>query len=43
MQVILIIGITLVLSVGMIFVCSFLSGKTKKFMDKLSGNDNSKK
>lgn len=39
MQVILIIGITLILSVGMIFICSFLSGKSKNFMNKLSGKD----
>lgn len=39
MQVILIIGITLILSVGMIIICSFLSAKSKNFMDKVSGKD----
>lgn len=43
MQVIIIIGVTLVLSVGMIFICSFLSGKSKKFMDKLTGNKSDEK
>ena len=42
MKVILIIGITLVLCIGMILVCTFLSGKSKKFMVKLSGNDKNK-
>lgn len=37
MKVILIIGITLVLCVGMILLCTFLSGKSKKFIDKLLG------
>ena len=36
MKVILIIGITLVLCVGMILICTFLTGKSKKFIDKLS-------
>lgn len=39
MQVLLIIGISLILSVGMIFICAFLSGKGKKIIDKLSGNN----
>lgn len=42
MQVILIIGITLILCVGMILVCSFLFGKSKNFMNKISGNNNNK-
>lgn len=40
---ILIIGITLVLCVGMIFLCTFLSGKSKNFIDKLSGNNRTNK
>jgi len=43
MQVIIIIGVTLVLSVGMILICSFLSGKSKKLIDKLLGNNKDKK
>ena len=39
----LMIGITLVLCVGMIFLCTFLSGKSKNFIDKLSGNNKSDK
>ena len=42
LKAILIIGITLVLCVGMILGCSFLKGKSKKFMDKLSGNNDKK-
>lgn len=43
MQVILIIGVTLILCVGMILICSFLTGKSKNFMDKLSGKNNKNK
>lgn len=39
MKVILIIGITLVLCIGMILICTFLSGKSKNFIDKLSGKN----
>ena len=42
LKAILIIGITLVLSVGIILGCSFLMGKSKNFIDKLSGNNNKK-
>ena len=36
MKVLLIIGVTLVLCVAMILVCSFLTGKSKSFIDKLT-------
>lgn len=40
---ILIIGVTLVLCVGMILLCTFLSGKSKNFIEKLSENDKTNK
>lgn len=43
MQVIIIIGVTLVLCVGMILICSFLTGKSKNFIDKLTGNKKDEK
>lgn len=43
MQVIIIMGVTFVLSIGMILICSFLSGKSKDFIDNLSGNNKNKK
>lgn len=39
MKVILIIVITLLLCVGMILICTFLSGKSKNLIDKLSGKN----
>lgn len=42
MKVILIIGITLILCIGMILICTFLSGKSKNFIDKLNGNNKNK-
>ena len=35
-----IIGVTLIIVIPMIIGCSFLSGKSKKFIDKLSGREN---
>lgn len=43
MEVILIIGVTLVLCIGMIILCAFFSGKSKNFIDKISGNDKNQK
>lgn len=43
LKAILIICVTLVLCVGMIFLCTFLSGKSKSFIDKLSGNNKTNK
>ena len=42
MKVLLIIGITLVLCVAMILVCSFLTGKSRAFIDRLTGKNNRK-
>lgn len=43
MKVLIIIGVTLVLCIGMILVCSFLSGKSKNMIDKISGKDKENK
>lgn len=39
MEILKLIGVTLIIVIPMIIGCTFLSGKTKKFIDKLSGKD----
>ena len=39
MKVLKLLGVTLIIVVPMILGCTFLSGKSRKFMDKLSGKN----
>ena len=43
MEVIKIMGVTFVIVVPMILGCTFLFGKSKNFIDKLSGKDDKDK